>query len=63
MMKTYDLVAIGAISKDRNVVMGKEEIRYGGGSYCAAFAAANSGFTVAVVTKLASEDLHSLQAV
>jgi sugar/nucleoside kinase (ribokinase family) len=62
MMKTYDLIAIGAISKDHNVIMGTEEVRYGGGSYCAAFAAINSGFTVAVVTKLASEDLHSLQA-
>lgn len=41
--------------------MGKEEVMYGGGSYCAAFAGVNSGFTVAVVTKLAKEDLHSLQ--
>lgn len=61
-MKTYDLLVVGAISKDRNVVMGKEEVRYGGGSYCAAFAAANTGFSVAVVTKLAEEDLYSLQS-
>ncbi len=59
-MKKYDLVAIGAISKDRNVVMGNEEVRYGGGSYCAAFASINSGFATAVITKLAREDLQSL---
>ncbi len=60
-MTRYDLVAVGAISKDRNVVVGKEEVRYGGGSYCAAFAAVNSGFKTAVVTKLAEDDLSSLQ--
>jgi sugar/nucleoside kinase (ribokinase family) len=61
-MNSYDLVAVGVISKDRNVVLGKEEVMYSGGSYCAAFAAVNSGFRVAVVTKLAEEDRHSLQA-
>lgn len=60
-MKTYDLVLVGAISKDRNVVMGQEEAMYGGGSYIGAFAAANSGFRVAVVTKLAEEDSRSLE--
>lgn len=60
-MKAYDLIAVGAISKDRNVVMGKEEVMYGGGSYSAAFAAVNSGFNVAIVTKLAQADLQSLQ--
>jgi sugar/nucleoside kinase (ribokinase family) len=61
-MNSYDLIAVGVISKDRNVVMGKEEVMYGGGSYCAVFAAVNSGFTTAVVTKLAEQDLHSLQS-
>lgn len=60
-MALYDLVAVGVISKDRNIVMGKEEVLYGGGSSCGAFAAVNSGFTTAVVTKLAEEDLPSLQ--
>jgi sugar/nucleoside kinase (ribokinase family) len=60
-MTRYDLVAVGVISKDRNVVMGTEEVRYGGGSYHAAFTAVNSGFTAAVVTKLAEDDLTSLQ--
>ena len=59
-MTRYDLVAIGAISKDRNIVMGKEEVRHGGGSYAAAFASVNSGFKTAIVTKLAEEDLPSL---
>ncbi len=60
-MKRYDLVAVGVISKDRNIVMGKEEARYGGGSYYAAFAAVNSGFKAAVVMKLAEDDLPALQ--
>ena len=59
-MKTFDLVSVGVISKDRNVVMGQEEVRYGGGSYCGAFASHYSGFKTAVVTKLANEDLESL---
>ncbi len=59
-MKTFDLVAVGVISKDRNVVHGQEEVRYGGGSYCAAFAAKHSGFKTAVVTKLAKDDFSSL---
>jgi sugar/nucleoside kinase (ribokinase family) len=61
-MSRYDLVAVGVLSKDRNVVLGKEEVMYGGGAYCGAFAAVNSGFAVAVVTKLAEEDLPGLQA-
>lgn len=59
-MMSYDIVAVGAISRDRNVVMGNEEVRYGGGSYCAAFAAYAAGCTTAVVTKLARDDLASL---
>ncbi len=58
--KIYDLVAVGAISKDRNVVMNEEEVMYGGGAFQAAFAAVNSGFTTAVVTKLAEADFQSL---
>lgn len=60
-MKTYDLVTIGVISKDLNIIMGKEEAMYSGGSYCAAFTAVNSGFRVAMVTKLADEDVQSLE--
>ena len=60
-MRRYDLVAVGVISKDRNVVMGHEEAQYGGGSYYAAFAAVNSGFKAAVVMKLAEEDLPAVQ--
>ena len=60
-MTRYDLVAVGVISKDRNVVMGNEDVGYGGGSYYAAFAAANFGFKAAVVTKLAEEDLPALR--
>ena len=60
-MKHYDFITVGVISKDRNVIQGREEVMYSGGSYCAAFAAVNSGFTVAMVTKLADEDLYSLQ--
>ena len=61
MMMSYDIVAVGAVSRDVNVVMGKEEIRYGGGSYCAAFAAHAAGCTTAVVTKLAHDDAASLE--
>jgi hypothetical protein len=43
-MKQYDLVVVGVVSKDRNLVMGREEACYGGGSVYGAFAAANSGF-------------------
>jgi len=61
-MNKFDLISVGAISKDRNVVTGaEEEVRYGGGSYCGAFAAHYSGFKAAVVTKLAREDLASLE--
>lgn len=60
-MISYDIVAVGAISQDRNVVMGEEEVRYGGGAYCAAFAAHAAGCTTAVVTKLARDDAASLQ--
>ena len=60
-MPRYNLVAVGAISQDRNVVMGKEEIRYGGGSYCAAFASVNSGLTTAVVTRVAEDALSALE--
>lgn len=60
-MARYDLVAVGVISKDRNVVMGHEEACYGGGSYYAAFAAVNSGFKAAVLMKLAEADLPALQ--
>lgn len=60
-MSKYDLVTVGVISKDRNVVLGEEEVMYGGGASCGAFAAVNSGFRVAVVTKLAEEDLPSLR--
>lgn len=59
-MMSYDIVAVGAISRDRNVVMGQEEVRYGGGSYCAAFAAYAAGCTTAVITKLAKDDFASL---
>lgn len=59
-MMSYDIVAVGAVSRDVNVVMGKEEIRYGGGSYCAAFAAHAAGCTTAVVTKLTHDDAASL---
>ncbi len=59
-MKTYDLVTIGVISKDLNIIMGREETMYSGGSYCAAYAAVNSGFTVAMITKIADEDRQSL---
>ncbi|MBD3306157.1 hypothetical protein GF339_07215 [candidate division KSB3 bacterium] len=60
-MKTYDLMTVGAISKDHNIVLGREEVMYGGGATNAAFAAVNSGSTVAVVTKLAAADRPSLQ--
>lgn len=60
-MQKYDLMTIGAISKDLNIIMGKEETMYSGGSYCAAFAAINSGFSVAMVTKLATDDMHCLE--
>ena len=59
-MKIYDLATIGVISKDLNIIMGREETMYSGGSYCAAFAAVNCGFRVAMVTKLADEDSQSL---
>jgi sugar/nucleoside kinase (ribokinase family) len=61
-MTKFDLISVGVISKDRNVIPGvAEEVRYGGGSYCGAFAAQYSGFTVAVVTKLAKEDFAALE--
>lgn len=60
-MNHYDLAVVGVISKDRNVVMGREEASYGGGSLYGAFAAAKTGFTTAVITRLAEADLASLQ--
>lgn len=60
MMMSYDIVAVGAVSRDLNVVMGEEEVRYGGGSYCAAYAAYAAGSATAVVTKLARDDAVSL---
>lgn len=61
MVQQFDLVSIGVISKDRNIVMGTEEVMYGGGVYAGAFAAARAGFRVAVVTKLAEADFSSLR--
>ncbi len=55
-----DLVLIGAISKDENIYVERDERSIGGAVTYGAFAAKRSGANVGVITKLAEEDHHLL---
>ena len=56
----FDVVLLGHISKDKNVVDGKERNILGGAVYYGAFPLKMMGLNVAVVTKLAKEDFPKL---
>jgi sugar/nucleoside kinase (ribokinase family) len=58
--RAFDLVLVGAISKDENIYTGWKERSIGGAVTYGAFSAKRSGSNVAVVTKLAREDYHLL---
>ena len=56
----FDLVLVGAISKDENIYIDRNENSIGGAVTYGAFSAKNSGSKVGVITKLAEEDQHLL---
>lgn len=56
-----DLVLVGAISKDENIYLDREERALGGAVTYGAFAAKRSGATVGIVTKAAEKDRHFLE--
>ena len=57
----FDLVLVGAISKDENIYLDREEKALGGAVTYGAFSANRSGAAVGIVTKAAEKDLHLLQ--
>jgi len=57
----FDLVLVGHLSKDKNVVDGEEKNVPGGAVYYGAFPLKLMGINVAVVTKVAREDLSKLE--
>lgn len=56
--KPFDLVLVGAISKDENIYGHQRENSIGGAVTYGAFAAKRSGGRVGVVTKLSEQDTH-----
>ncbi|MEA1965096.1 MAG: PfkB family carbohydrate kinase [Candidatus Aerophobetes bacterium] len=56
----FDVVLVGHFSKDKNLVDGEEKNRPGGAVYYGAFPLKLMGINVAVVTKVAREDLSEL---
>jgi sugar/nucleoside kinase (ribokinase family) len=56
-----DLVLVGAISKDENIYLDREEKTLGGAVTYGAFSANRSGAAVGIVTKAAADDLHLLE--
>ena len=56
----FDIVLVGHISKDKNVVDGKERNVLGGAVYYGAFPLKAMGFNIAIITKLAKEDFSEL---
>jgi len=60
--QALDLVLVGAISKDENIYTDRKESSIGGAVTYGAFSAKRSGSSVGVITKLAAEDHHLLDA-
>ena len=56
----FDLVLVGAISKDKNIYLDREESTLGGAVTYGAFSAKRSGAHVGIVTKAAKNDHHLL---
>ena len=56
----FDLVLVGAISKDENIYLDREERTLGGAVTYGAFSAKQSGAHVGIVTKAAENDFHLL---
>ena len=59
--KLFDLVLIGAISKDENIYPDREERSLGGAVTYGAFSARRSGAEVGIITKAAENDHHLLE--
>ena len=57
----FDLVLVGAISKDENIYLDREERTLGGAVTYGAFSAKRSGADVGIITKAAEKDLHLLE--
>jgi sugar/nucleoside kinase (ribokinase family) len=60
--RTFDLVLVGAISKDENIYAGRKERSIGGAVTYGAFSAKRSGSNVGVITKLSPQDHYLLDA-
>lgn len=60
--QAFDLVLVGAISKDENIYADRKERSIGGAVTYGAFSAKRSGSNVGVITKLARKDRHLLDA-
>jgi len=59
--RLFDLVLVGAISKDENIYLDREEKTLGGAVTYGAFSAKRSGAQVGIVTKAAETDHHLLK--
>jgi len=59
--QAFDLVLVGAISKDENIYLDREERTLGGAVTYGAFSAKQSGARVGIVTKAAENDHHLLK--
>jgi sugar/nucleoside kinase (ribokinase family) len=59
--RLFDLVLVGAISKDENIYLDREERTLGGAVTYGAFSAKRSGAHVGIVTKAAKNDHHLLE--
>jgi len=57
----FDLILVGAISKDENIYLDREERTLGGAVTYGAFSAKRSGADVGIITKAAEKDLHLLE--
>jgi len=57
----FDLILVGAISKDENIYPDREERTLGGAVTYGAFSAKRSGADVGIITKAAEKDLHLLE--
>jgi sugar/nucleoside kinase (ribokinase family) len=57
----FDLVLVGAISKDENIYLDREEKSLGGAVTYGAFSAKRSGANVGIVTRAAENDHHLLK--
>jgi sugar/nucleoside kinase (ribokinase family) len=56
-----DLILVGAISKDENIYLDRQEKTLGGAVTYGAFSANRSGAAVGIVTRAADDDLHLLK--